>query len=757
MTFFSVPRKAAADRPAPPDLLWPLEINAGISASFGEYRGDRFHGGLDLSTRGETGIPVFAAADGDIFRLKVEWRGYGNAVYLRHRGGWTTVYAHLDRLENIELGIEDRVAARRRATGERFPGDIYLNTPIPVSQGQIIGWSGQSGAGGPHLHFELRDPQNRPVDPLRRSPEWKKDTEAPVFQAITITTADPERFVDGHLRRRRIPLQYDNGEYSNAFVPMVDGPFVAAVETMDPVGKRYRLGVGRLRAGLNDETGFELDLDSFRFEDTRKAGLVFDLDSSGFSPTVYSYRLVRVEGNSLVRGGPQFKPGAAGLHTLWFEAIDSAGNRAAGHINLLAAEPPRLRDAALQSRSGRSWFSYELQPGARRGLESLYGEPLRLEIEYAVEPAWTFRSLPLQEPLPPAPVPLDLPRSGGDPEMALRYRLHCGEFRSHWWSLNGTTARRHISTAPFERFDWSLDLVGEAADLRFITEPPVHRPPAVVLNPSPGTDRPGYRVGWDAQGMVASLSLADIGPEPAGIELSDAGTGAVLESLPLRLFRPDGDRELRVAAFGAVLDFPAAARFGREPLAFHPDPIATSEGLVLLGGPVRIRPDGLVLRNSARLRLESSSSPERPERLGIYRWEPRKKRWYFQGPVDPESGRFNELEIRRGGTFALMEDTQSPRLGPSFPQSGNTVAADSPFWVTVEDVGKGMDWNGVEFLVDGEPALSVYDPDRDRAETVELQGLAPGPHHLRIQATDRAGNRGAAVSIEFVVGPGRTP
>ena len=76
---------ASSKRPSPyhPPLL---DIIAPV-ASFGEYRPDHLHPGVDLSTGGRTGLPVVAVADGEIYRLKVEWRGYGRALYLRHADG----------------------------------------------------------------------------------------------------------------------------------------------------------------------------------------------------------------------------------------------------------------------------------------------------------------------------------------------------------------------------------------------------------------------------------------------------------------------------------------------------------------------------------------------------------------------------------------------------------------------------------------------------------------------------------------------
>src|SRR5881628_838217 len=107
-------------------LHCPLESVSSVVASFGEYRPDHLHPGVDLSTGGRTGLPVLAAAEGAIYRLKVEWRGYGKAIYLRHKDGKISVYAHLERFEENGLRLETRVEEAKKTSGMRYPGDIYL-------------------------------------------------------------------------------------------------------------------------------------------------------------------------------------------------------------------------------------------------------------------------------------------------------------------------------------------------------------------------------------------------------------------------------------------------------------------------------------------------------------------------------------------------------------------------------------------------------------------------------------------------------
>jgi len=78
-----------------PSWQWPIDPGLGLTSSFGEYRGARFHMGLDMSTGGVEGVPVHPAAPGTLVRVRADAGGYGLAVYVAHDRGFMTVYGHL--------------------------------------------------------------------------------------------------------------------------------------------------------------------------------------------------------------------------------------------------------------------------------------------------------------------------------------------------------------------------------------------------------------------------------------------------------------------------------------------------------------------------------------------------------------------------------------------------------------------------------------------------------------------------------------
>jgi len=119
----------------------PMKIPLLLSGSFAELRSNHFHSGIDIKTQGRTGIPVYAVADGFISRIVVSPTGYGNALYIDHPNGTTSVYGHLSHFApNIEEYVREQQYAQ-----ESFRVD--LNIPpylFPLKKGDEIAQSGNS-------------------------------------------------------------------------------------------------------------------------------------------------------------------------------------------------------------------------------------------------------------------------------------------------------------------------------------------------------------------------------------------------------------------------------------------------------------------------------------------------------------------------------------------------------------------------------------------------------------------------------------
>ena len=156
-----------------------------LAGSMGELRPNHFHGGLDIKTGGGVNQPVYAAADGYISRLKQSSFGYGNVLYITHPNGLTTVYGHLNEFKGaVAAELLRRQYERQAYEVELFP----TKDQFPVKRGELVALSGNTGgSAGPHLHWEVRDAQDRQYNPL----QWGgfaeiQDHVAPTLQAFAL-------------------------------------------------------------------------------------------------------------------------------------------------------------------------------------------------------------------------------------------------------------------------------------------------------------------------------------------------------------------------------------------------------------------------------------------------------------------------------------------------------------------------------------------------------------------------------------------
>jgi murein DD-endopeptidase MepM/ murein hydrolase activator NlpD len=111
--------------PSAAGLIWPLD---GLLTSGFGYRWGRMHEGIDIAV--PEGTPIRASKGGTVIMASYNG-GYGNYTCIDHGSGLSTCYAH--------------------------QSGFVAGAGQSVSQGQIIGYSGNTGSStGPHLHFEVR-------------------------------------------------------------------------------------------------------------------------------------------------------------------------------------------------------------------------------------------------------------------------------------------------------------------------------------------------------------------------------------------------------------------------------------------------------------------------------------------------------------------------------------------------------------------------------------------------------------------------
>lgn len=248
------------------DYLWPTNASTYLSGTFGETRSAHFHSGLDIKTWGQEGYKVYASKDGIIYRLAITAQGYGRVIYLKHNDGSFTVYAHLQRFNDHLQELIDSV----RLEQHQFEIDLPLESlNIRVNQGDVIGYSGSTGIGPPHLHFEIRDSLERPINPLLTNLHIL-DEIAPTISSMLIFPLSDSSTVDGSkFPRLFYPSRSLEGSLSFGTIH-TQGPVGIAISNFDEadnVSNKYAVFEATLIKNLSD-TLFYSKIDSLNFNST---------------------------------------------------------------------------------------------------------------------------------------------------------------------------------------------------------------------------------------------------------------------------------------------------------------------------------------------------------------------------------------------------------------------------------------------------------------------------------------------------------
>jgi len=299
---------------------WPLFKNNGITGTFGEYRFNHIHSGFDLSTEGKTGLPVKCFDDGFVYMIKVKKRGYGNVVYVKHPGKkLISVYGHLKKFNKKIQKIADDYKKKRKT---KYPGAIILQKKIKVKKGEIIGYSGESGAGLPHLHFELRDYANNPVDASKYGFDMRFDTSYPCIVSLKVIPQDVFSRFNGKFREGYVKaVKKDKNRF---FLPdfSVSGNVLFALNVYDKAG-RSKVSVKSIKFYLNGKQVFSYFPEKFSFNTFKQSCCVYDFEDTSLSPTVYFYNLFEIDGCGLsVLNGSDYYPFKKGINEMKIVVCD---------------------------------------------------------------------------------------------------------------------------------------------------------------------------------------------------------------------------------------------------------------------------------------------------------------------------------------------------------------------------------------------------------------------------------------------------
>ncbi len=443
----ALPSQTAYDpiRTAFSDYQWPTDARRKITSTFAEFRRTHFHGGIDVGTGSTTGFRVFASRDGYVAKIRVSPTGYGKMLFIRHADGFYTTYAHLDRFNDA---IEERVR-REQLRLERYPVRIDCDPrEFPVRKGDLIAYTGETGSGSPHLHFEIRDPFLDFVNPFLASDLQPEDDIPPMVYKIAVKPLGEHSLLNGSNDPQVYRLRSaGKGQYVVTEKIQITGEAGFGIAARDRAnGSWFRRGVYSHQLYVDDQLLYYVQLDRAPNEEGQQIGLYYDMEllDRGLgrfeklymdSPNTLRFYQPRGDTSGIIRSADFTE----GVHTFRIVVSDFNNNRAEIGGLLVLNHPPRFEAESTpdtlkvrfqegssvsrvhifsRQRNGTRWTARTLRPDTRNDAESMEFPLTRGVddiIKVVAENSWGTRSQPkmlfLRKP------------DGPSGEMNLRYSL----------------------------------------------------------------------------------------------------------------------------------------------------------------------------------------------------------------------------------------------------------------------------------------------------------------------------------------------
>lgn len=714
------------------NYLWPIPASDYLSSTFGEFREGHFHSGIDIKTNYSTGYPVMAVAKGYIWRIRTSPYGYGKALYLMMDDGNIAVYGHLDRF-NRRL---ESVVRTEQILQNRYSTDIYL-TPdkMRVSQGDTLAFSGDTGTKHPHLHFEIRTPDNRPLNPLNTNLKIR-DTTIPTIKEVGIVPLSRKSRIDGQPTIQTYPCRYTwKKQFTVDDTIYVHGPVGIEIKTHDTVrGIPNRYAPYGIRLLIEDSLLFFVQYDTLDFEETRLVLLDRDYQllqrdrghfnrlwifHPDFRPTFYRQApgpgvVDLPTGTYPIRIKVFDRNGNTSLLKMqfvstpdWNAEIDRVHQIEGGYIITLA-----LPDSG-EFRPACNWISPEgvFRRRARLTSALIAKDSLQLTIKDTVQPnevlkiTLTKQSIGQQKHLYFNP---EIYLATTDDPISLQIIQNP---RTIICQL-GFPRPPQISPTVFLQFPDQLKEIPcqPLAPAEYVTGP---LPKAWLESLCAIEAR--YNTRPIAIGRY-SVKLTLIPPDQPAIIFS--------EDSVLRVAYPQNSVYDTTAAWTTII------------------PLATEAESNLLSACYHLHPAEQPLRRPITLRFKRPICDLPNEKIGIYRLDD--KEWDYQDK-DRESDSFHiQASVLKNGVFALLKDTQPPEIKAIFPGNGGRFRSSSVknIYASVEDQLSGIkDDTSIMVTLDGQRLIAEYHGVQHYIRYNLMAPLASGQHTLSIIVTDNAKNQ----------------
>lgn len=273
----------------------PLDIPIKLAANFGELRSNHFHMGFDIRTNQRENLPVYAAAEGYVSRIKIEKLGFGRAIYINHPNGYTTVYAHLNNFyDALQTYVKDKQYAE-----QQWEQEFELKpNQFRVTKGQLIAYSGNTGGSeGPHLHFEIRNTKTgNNLNPWLFGFGLADNAPPSIYRLYYYD----RRYSTYQVRPVSIPIAGKRGEYTTTQkIINLSSPVVSfGISAEDKLNiSSFKYGIYEASLRVNESLQSDFKINDISYDDTRYINGSIDYKTRASGGPYIQY-LSRLPGNN---------------------------------------------------------------------------------------------------------------------------------------------------------------------------------------------------------------------------------------------------------------------------------------------------------------------------------------------------------------------------------------------------------------------------------------------------------------------------
>lgn len=707
--------------------LWPMHGQRRISSSFSEYRDGHYHAGVDLRSYGALGLPCLAVSDGYVSRIKIAPYGYGKALYLRLDDGVTAVYAHLD---CFAYSVDSLIWHYR--TGREVSWcDIELpEGRYRFSVGDTVCFQGETGTSAPHLHFELRDESQRPFNPIERI-YTLPDRAAPIISALEAHPLAEGSLVNGD-PFPRIFLMKASGRnhYELADTLHISGSLGLAVSTWDEQGYgRYALAPASVEFTVDGDTAYHLKNSIFSYTQSSETDLEYDIIGKG--PSGRYQLLYRREGNTRTdRAGPGILStdgsveGAMmldpGLHRCEIKVRDASGNMSSAGMFLMVHRLPEINVARKLEAADEVIVSSADPDGgdvSGRLHQSIDGGASWDEV--ILERIGRF----------------DRGRVSGSANAVFRYTVRDDEGGSVSRIFGGPEPRTEADMS-FCDMSFSAAEEGVRVDLSF-DRAQVVSPVLARLGAGRADTLAIHRTGLLMYSSLARLDLLEPGLNFFSLHGMDFRGYPVrsVKGARVLLFRSGDGYEVDLCdSIDCVLEAVSVRRQAVCLIEEQPAPGPYPAGLRAVSSPFAVEFLSWPFRRPLRLVCSAD------RRTGLFRWD-EDKGWKCAGVPATENG---AVPLNRPGVYVFLSDGLPPDISHvaiDASHAGSGFFKPYNLHLPVAEDGCGIDPWSAEAFLDGRRMVCEWDEFRERLSIPVPAFIEPGHVKLRVEVSDRAGNR----------------